>query len=956
MLHYYNPQFQLRAPKIEVCKLNKETVWHIKDFYNSKFTVKFSALNVLEFSVPAVVRERHKKVRNYAMDAMKDKFLIRFTWGDHVEYFQITNKTKNMDNTGYHSMQVQCYSLGVQIADTMIREYEEEALTLTAHANHMLARTTWSLDYVDTAFDLVYRSYATSASNALECLFQLAEAFNAAITFDTQRKKISFHEPKNIGKDRGLRPKPGKYLESFNIKIDPQAMKTIVRGFGSEGLEFRSLTPTGSNYLEDYSFFLYPFKCDENYNVITKSAYMSDSFAIALTKYYDKLKKVDGIFADLVEQRTNKIAEIQTAEQQLSVYEAQVADLLNQRDVINKTYADKAPETPQWQDIITRLTAAQNNVASLKITISQLETHLKHIDATIDNFRTDVAVENNFTSAQLLEWKDYQFEADYNNDSIIDEEDLFKETKIALEQYRQPPVSIDMSLEDFTSNYGINLDKDKLQIGDIVEMESKDFGVTVSAKLTQIDYNIDNRSVSLTVANTKMYNSDLDRFIADLGNSANTSTTVDIEKSKWDKGNTAYDEVTKILENAFDAAKQLITGGLNGSVTLSERGLVSVDMLDKNSWLMITNGSFFITPDNGNTVTVAIDKNGVHAERLVGRIILGNKLEIQDDLGIVRIQSGTVTIFDPQGKTRVQLGRYPNPDSQNQYKYGLRVYDGAFDIRTAEGKQGMQIDENGLRTFNTNGVTTFEVVARTGEVKIAGSLSIKTHPDDYRGVVIDGNGLRIYNNSGGIVFNADNFGNVWYAGRLTGATGSVDNLDGTFKGDLVAAGGTFTGTLYGVDGVFTGSLSAVNGTFTGSLVAATGTFEGLVTGSLSTDTMRAISIDADQITSGYIKANRLDVDELSAITANLGYVTSGTIDIDTDLSVGNNIYLGKRYANDIKNVIFSGTTRISGNWSSMDISAMSIQLDGSNIDIGNASSYIRFSGTVDMSGVRKIGF
>lgn len=310
--------------------------------------------------------------------------------------------------------------------------------------------------------------------------------------------------------------------------------------------------------------------------------------------------------------------------------------------------------------------------------------------------------------------------------------------------------------------------------------------------------------------------------------------------------------------------------------------------------MFINNGILGVTSDNLNSISVAITKNGVSSKMLNGAIILSNKVWVEDDKGVIEMQSGLQTIYDQNGNPRVYLGRYPTPENASQYRYGLRIVDGAFDIRTsASTNRGVQIDGNGFRAFNNNSVKTFEVNAATGQVSIIGGISIKTSPDSMRGVELDGNGFRIYGNSGQLVFSADNFGNIFYAGRLQNATGSVSNLDGTFVGDLVAAGGTFTGTLNGVDGVFTGNLSAVGGTFTGALSAASGTFQGVVTGSLSANTMRTINLDASQITTGGLTAERISVNELSAISSNLGNITAGTI-TGTRINTQDDLYVGDR--------------------------------------------------------------
>lgn len=682
---HYNAQFMNTAPKIYICKSNtkRETVGHVKDFFNASLTIKFSALNMFTFSIPAELYINNVLQQNPLIDVIRERYLVRLELNGALEYFVIMKINKSMEADGFETLTYQCYSMGVQIANNLIRDYKE-TLNLSKHVNMMLAESNWKLGYVEVDFDMYDKEYEMASGNSLQCIFELCERFNAAVVFNTDKKTVNFHYPKNVGKNRGLRLKKGKYLENFNIDIDAEAMVTRLYPYGADGLDIRRLNSTGSNYIEDYSFYLYPFQHDDNWNVIRKSKYMPDDLCIAILKYQKKLEGLKGQFDSLVTQATAKREEVQKADQQMSVYKAQEADLLNQRDVINYTYKDDAPNHREWQDVIARLTTVQNNIAAQQIVLDRLKAELDAINAQLKALHDDVDVANpiNFTGEQITEWKNFQHSKEYFNDSIINDEDLMKEALIVFDEFKQPPVSLNLSMEDFTKYVDFNLDYDKLNIGDLLTLTSKNLNISVTAKMTEIIINFEASTVNVTVANVESYNDDFDKFIASLGLSVSTSTQVSRDKWNWDKGREAYDEVTELLENAFDAAKQLIQGGLNGSVTLSERGLVSVDMREKSTWLMITNGQLLITPDDGNTVSVAINKDGVHAERLVGRLILGNKLIITDENGTFTINGNLLTITDLDGKVRVRLGEY------KPGKYGLQLF-------SKDGNQ-VVLDEDGM--------------------------------------------------------------------------------------------------------------------------------------------------------------------------------------------------------------------------------------------------------------------
>lgn len=901
-------------PDMWVCKPDRTAVGKLFHVYDVSLSMEFSAINQLDFTIPTMVEKNHELVPNPLVKKIRERYLIRMKLDGKLEYFVVYKIVKQMANDGQESIRYSTFSLGIQMAGKLLRDEEHIAKNITEMSREIMKPTVWDLDYVDADFDIRYRSLEVSSGNVLQTVFDIATKFNAAITFDTVKQKISYHKPDNIGKDYGLRLKEGKYLESFNLNIDPERIVTRLKVYGEEGLEFRRLSPTGSNYIEDYSFFMYPFECDANYNVIKHSNYMSDALCIAMTKYKKKLESINGQFGDLTKQATDKRAEIQTREQELSVLEAKRNDLLNQRDMINGTYTDKAPERSDWQDVMDRLNKVLAEIDAKNIEIDGLEAQLRTIQASIDSLRETVRVENNFTKEELYEWnKDYIIEAEHTNDSISNEQDLLDEAYNVFEDYRIPPLELNISLDNFKNTFDERFFKGKLNLGDIIYLKSKNLDISVKTKIMGITINFESGDIQLRVSNTVKPTDDMTIYMDKVNIATGTSTTVDKDRWKWEQGKEGYDELTKYLDGVFDAAKQLIQGGLNGSTTLSERGLMSRDLSDTNTFLMITNGQILITPDNGNHVSVAINKDGVHAERLVGRLILGSKLQIEDSEGIVAIQSGRISIYDKANKLKVQLGRYTDPDNPTKDKYGLRVYDGSIDIRTSENQyRGTQIDGNGIRAFNNNGVRTFNVDAVTGMVEIIGSLSIRTSTSTYKGVVIDGDGIKGYNASGGLTFQINNNGNAWFAGRLEWATGNLNDVGGSFTGTLKAVDGVFTGNLSAVGGTFTGHLQAASGTFVGELQAASGTFQGLVTGSLSTQTMRAISIDAQQITTGKITADKMQVSELSAISANLGTVYAGTlngvnINTEHDLFVGNRIQLGTHWDDREEKMIKFGT-------------------------------------------------
>lgn len=312
--------------------------------------------------------------------------------------------------------------------------------------------------------------------------------------------------------------------------------------------------------------------------------------------------------------------------------------------------------------------------------------------------------------------------------------------------------------------------------------------------------------------------------------------------------------------------------------------------------------------------------NLVHAERLVGRIILSNKLWVEDELGVVEIQSGIAKFYDENGKVRVYVGKYPSFENPNVLKTGIRVDDGSFELRTSsETNRGILLDGNSISAFNSNSVRTFNVDASTGKVSIIGNLDIRSSSSSNAGFVLDSDGLKGYKSNGTVGVEITNTGNITYAGLLNGATGSVTNL--------------------------TGSMDNMTGTFAGTL---------------SPNTVNAIEINAEQITAGQITSNQIQagaidatsisVDKLSAISSDLGDITAGTITIDTDMKVGKTLWIGHNWLeSDVKSIRFGGTQGGSG---------ISFQYDTMSISAVGGIKFeddTKFYGTVDFSEANVIG-
>ncbi|RKJ73007.1 hypothetical protein D7X33_20985, partial [Butyricicoccus sp. 1XD8-22] len=543
------------------------------------------------------------------------------------------------------------------------------------------------------------------------------------------------------------------------------------------------------------------------YTITSKSKYMSDDLCLALVKYNKLLDDNKTTFNNLVTQKTTKQSELTTLNTQLNTLKNDLKILENELDTINSTYGDSATSRTDYKTCITNINNKKAEIANKESEINTKESEIANIDTQISNLNSTLAIENNFTADELLELDEFIIEGEYSNDSITEEQDLLDEALSTLEEVSTPTITLSVGLANFLNSLENDVNRKKLILGDTVRFKSEKLKVELVARISEINRDYENGNVSLTITNARESKDKDTRIYKMIYGSASTSNTVNMDKFKWNQAVTQADDVSKMINGTYDATLHGIKGGINSLITFNERGIFAQNITEPNKMLVIQGGQLALSNDSLQSVSVAITPDGVVADRLIGKLLIGNKLHIEDDLGIVKIESGTITTYDNAGNKKVELGKY-NLDGAT--KYGLNVIGGAFDIRSsATANRGIQIDSNGIRAFNTNGVETFTVDSASGKITTTGSFEFKTTGTSNRGIKFSNTGLEGFNSSGTRTFYLDTNGN------LTANTGT-----------------------------FGGSLNGATGTFSGSLDAATGTFKGELTGgSITSDTDIDVSTD-----------------------------------------------------------------------------------------------------------------
>lgn len=404
--------------------------------------------------------------------------------------------------------------------------------------------------------------------------------------------------------------------------------------------------------------------------------------------------------------------------------------------------------------------SAKNTYTARQNEINALQTELTALYETVGD--------DHFYTLELLREKDEFIHVYYWEETTHTvAQELYDDAVEKLNELHKPKLTIETDIFNFLASLDDKRNWKKLILGSRVRVKHSRLDEYNEVILTGIEYDFANETIKLTLEDIKDLKAD--EFTQMVMQGANASSTLNLNKKLWDDNVVKSQTFDQILNSEYDATKRRILAGVNESVTFDGRGLRIINPDYPNEMLVGTAGVIGISTDGGQTFPTAISGKGVHADKLIGKMIIGQKLLIRNDEGTVSIDGATLSVKDRSDVLKVQLGEY------EANKFGLQVYDGAINIRTK----------------GTTGNT---------------------------GLILDKDGLRSYNNSGKEMFNLNsNTGSATFSGNLNGA-------NGTFSGNLSAVGGTFTGTLQGVDGTFTGTLngnSIIGASITGGTITGT---------------------------------------------------------------------------------------------------------------------------------------
>ncbi|WP_157336624.1 phage tail spike protein [Paenibacillus lutrae] len=387
MFGEFNPYKKPVKPQIFLAKPNKEIIAKLSEAYSISQNIKLTALNDISFQIPYKVDKHHQLVHNEHMALIKERYLLKVVVGKTEEWYIITSPSDEMDEGG-DTRTVTGYSLAFELSDKMLRDYSKVSYQAKQVLNEILVNTLWRVDYVDADFELTYRDFDFSSTTVLDAVFRVAETYNAVLSWDTSKRTISLMKPELFGLNKGLKFSYGHYLKKFGRESKADEMVTRLKGFGKEGLSIEEVNPTGQNYIQNLSYFMYPFQRDAHGQVLQHSDYMSDSLCHALLDLDLLVEANRNIFESLIRQKKDlqsSLSELETKYSLLKIDETSLIDNKNKQQFAHNMWFEKFTYTGQPKSVTTRLKDSSYKYAVMaKVGNSQdITVSVDHVPAAV---------------------------------------------------------------------------------------------------------------------------------------------------------------------------------------------------------------------------------------------------------------------------------------------------------------------------------------------------------------------------------------------------------------------------------------------------------------------------------------------------------------------------------------------------------------------------------------------
>lgn len=657
-------------------KLNGDAICEIPEDYMESIEIKLDDFNKLNLTIPKyatslngtmILNPIYKEIKQNMIIEVNDKY--KFIVGD-IDIKQDSKKriyksiTANSSEKSLQKKSIittgdmfQLISDSVNIAKGVLEIFAEE--------------TGWKIGYIDEDARIEhhnggtnnkYRWFDPTDSNWYNFLKEtVAPAFDCVFVFDSFTETIHTYAKKNLGEHKGFNLDITRLAKNILRKEVSESVVTrlFVKGRETEdgyvGIEEEN--PLGTNYIENFdSMIENDILSEELVNALTRHKVLLDAKQLEWQIIKNEKSELSALLITKNSEILAKQEEIRGKEALLTAY----IKAKSQED-IDRISAELEVLKAEHNVLLSDKTTLENQIKAKQDLTITIANQIDRKNAT-DN-------QGKIFSAELLEELNRAIIEDtWTNDYYLTAFTLYTAAQDVLKEKNKIQIDYDVESVDFLSTVKHPIGWDNILImGDYVTVTDDEYMVD----LRFVGYNHSPKSKSLKLYLTnKEQKHEYGKGYAGTNRKASQSKgLLDYYKHIFVDSKDTNNFVYKMRNDGLALVGNQIINARNSAknkINIDETGIWLEDV-DTGGLVYIGSGLIALSP-NGRDFKTALDCNGLIADTIIGRMILGENMVIASETGIISIDGSGMIIKDELGRVRVKLGVYDS-------KAGLTMYD-----------------------------------------------------------------------------------------------------------------------------------------------------------------------------------------------------------------------------------------------------------------------------------------
>lgn len=528
-----------------------------------------------------------------------------------------------------------------------------------------------------------YRYFEADCCSWTTMLERIEEAFECIIEFDTYNQVVNIYDKDSFGEDTGIVINYENAIKEINKsqKVGDIVTRLYVN---SPNVSIAEENPLGTEYVEDYSYFM-------------ENGIMSNDLIQALKQYNEVLevKNTEFLGYKVTKNSINQLL-IKRQSELIALQEKYKVENAILSAYIKENNTDK--QSAQ-SEVVTDL---EKQITEMLATIQDLTNQSDDLLAKMTQIGVDIKKENVSYNGQKIfnqdlldELEDYVIESSITNDYYTLAYTLYQHALEVIKDMNLLYIDFTMTTYDFLNRIVVPDEWNQhIKIGSRFKLDTEHsdlldeegniqlYGFTFTPNTADGFGNVSN----LSFTNNKEPKQTAIKTIADTAKKANqVSNMTNFWKETWKASANNNIAVEELLQNGLDVSAQVVRGkGTINKIDISESGIYVIDAEDENKQIYYGSGLIAITTDKWRSSQLAIDSSGICAETLVGRVILGAKLEIGN--------ADNTFVINPHG-----MSVYDANSSQSERIFiGIENGQATFRLMSKDGSNKLVLSEDGI--------------------------------------------------------------------------------------------------------------------------------------------------------------------------------------------------------------------------------------------------------------------